>query len=708
MPGSAGHATSPRASFLRRDNKLEKLQEQVNVLKASLGISDEDLLWRVESSKGNAFLAADQHLASSEERYDRLVFEMQELSRPDRCTDEDKANVILAAKLRSLEQQALQVAEWKAKAVACQTDMAQTKKILLAARVETELQRAKQNSNATASATQLEQLTSKRLESIKESLLSVQQQLKPGQEELQTLLEWLGTETDRFAASLVAEDKSPSYVISVETVEAKRSLLTTLRAIPECAQGSGKLSTLCTKATQLASKITASRARDLKYTETELERVMRDIEIWKTRREQAKEFADEMGKREAAWQTRQREVNDGSLALMRTFIPADITDLTVEALVARAREGLDGSGSGTLYTYDLATYLKTNRFLHWLITHGDDIERANFLAVESAPFFMDFTSYDIHELQALVRVLPDSFSFDKDGRKRVWRTSFIEHVRMQAAQHQHETIKAGWDPVRRARRDVPLPKLTARQQLNPIFCYPTDAEIDARLDKFERQRSRLESKHSRLKKLDDELIPQAKAEYLAVAEDARNEDMQRTFGKTTLNALRDDAKQQHLSLCKERDTAKRELVHGERAWAAMSPSFEQYQAEVTQIRALDPEIRNAPRARPSPFGGGKVNFLGELQGRFHRKGSNAEATASGDNSEAESASVGAKKPMNFLDELKRTSVRKAVNSGDPAEVENISQPQVLEMPASSSKSSSTAPPAPRNFLDELKARTANK
>ncbi|GMF21837.1 unnamed protein product [Phytophthora lilii] len=597
---SPGSGSSPRASFIRRENKLEKLQEQVNVLKASLGISDEDLQWKVESAKGNAFLVADQRLAACEERYDRLVFEMQELSQPARCADEDKANVALAAKLRSLEKQAQQVAELKARATTYQSDMVQTKKHLLAARVEAELQRAKQDSNAAASAAALELATSKRLESIKEGLLAAQQQLKTEQGVLQTLLEWLGTETDRFGTSLAAEDLSPSPVSSEQTLEAKRSLLYTLRTIPECTQGSGRLSTLCSQATQLAAKITASRAHDLKRTEAELERTMRDVEIWKTRREQAKEFAQEMRKREAEWQASQRDKNEESLALLRTFIPSDIADLSVESIIARAHQGCSGVGSGVLYTYDLAAYLKTNRFLHWLVTHEDDIARANFLAIESAPFFMDFANYDINELRALARVLPDTFAFDKDGRKNAWRTSFIEHVRQLTAQQQHETIKAGWDPVKRARRDVQLPELTARQQLNPIFCYPTDAEIDTRVNKFERQRARLESKRARLKKLDEEFIPQAKAEYVAVAEDARNEDLQHAFGKATLIALREEAKQQHLALCKERDAAKSELAHGERAWAAMTPSFEQYKAEVAQIRALDPEIRNAPRIQ-GPF-----------------------------------------------------------------------------------------------------------
>ncbi|KAE9343968.1 hypothetical protein PF008_g9441 [Phytophthora fragariae] len=591
---SPGSGSSPRASFIRRDNKLEKLQEQVNVLKASLGISEEGLQWKVESTKGNAFLAADRHLAACEERYDRLVFEMQELSKPARCADEDKANVALAAKLRSLEKQAQQVAELKTKATTYQADMVQMKKNLRAVRVDTELRRAKQDLSAVASAAHLELSTARRLESIKEELLSVQQLLKTEQGVLQTLLEWLGTETDRFGASVAAEDLVPSPVVSEQTLEAKRSLLYTLRTIPECTQGSERLATLCCQATQLASRITASRAHDLKRTETDLERTMRDVEIWKTRREQAKEFADEMRKLEAAWQARQREKNEECGALMRTYIPVDIADLSVEALIARAHEG------GILYTYDLAAYLKTNRFLHWLVTHEDDIARANFLAIESAPFFMDFATYDIHELRALARVLPESFAFDKDCRKNAWRASFIEHVRQLAAQQQHETIKAGWDPAKRARRDVQLPELTARQQLNPIFCYPTDAEIDARLDKFERQRIRLEAKRARLKTLDEEHVPQAKAEYVAVAADARNEDLQRSFGKATLIALREEAKQQHLALCKERDAVKSDLSHGERAWSTMTPSYEQYQAEVAQIRALDPEIRNAARIR-GPF-----------------------------------------------------------------------------------------------------------
>lgn len=60
------------------------------------------------------------------------------------------------------------------------------------------------------------------------------------------------------------------------------------------------------------------------------------------------------------------------------------------------------------------------------------------------------------------------------------------------------------------------------------------------------------------------------------------------------------------------------------------------------------ENSNPGTPRPSPFGGRKVNFLGELQNRFQRKTASSET----ENSEQPSTPVSTKKPMNFLDELK--------------------------------------------------------
>jgi hypothetical protein len=79
LPGV--QSLGPRASVVaRRDARLERLMEQVSVLKASLGLSDEDLQWKVESTRGNAFLVAERRLGECEERYDRLAFEVTQLA----------------------------------------------------------------------------------------------------------------------------------------------------------------------------------------------------------------------------------------------------------------------------------------------------------------------------------------------------------------------------------------------------------------------------------------------------------------------------------------------------------------------------------------------------------------------------------------------------------------------------------------------------
>ncbi|GLE05722.1 hypothetical protein PINS_up014770 [Pythium insidiosum] len=178
---------------------------------------------------------------------------------------------------------------------------------------------------------------------------------------------------------------------------------------------------------------------------------MKDIEIWKTRRETSKEFTVETAKRDQQWRDDNADENTRCLRVMRALVPADVAQLSIEAIIERA------ASLGVLYTYDLAAYVKQNRLLHWLVTHESDIARDNFLAVDCAPWFLNFSAYDITELRAVARVLPDAaFDFDKDGKKSDWRRQFMEHVRLLVQQQRGETIKAGWDPARGTRADVPL------------------------------------------------------------------------------------------------------------------------------------------------------------------------------------------------------------------------------------------------------------
>lgn len=585
-PSALSQSLGPRASIVVRcDARLEKLMEQVSVLKASLGLSDEDLQWKVESARGNAFLAAERRLGECEERYDRLEYEIQQLTQ----TPCEEVSVSLLKKLRALVQQSSAIAEAKPALAGRQSEIAQCKKGLMDARVQIEVQLAASGGGEIQGSDVVEAQL-KRVEEAKAGLLSAQEQLRSDLSKLNDMLLDLTAETDNLGCAC-ADFK----FMSLEAAVVSNGLVGMLKGIPECSSGGEKLVALCEQAIQTTLKLKGSRAKDLKDKQQELERTIKDIEVWKTRRDQAKEFAAEMAKREQQWKEQHADDNAACLRLLRGLIPSDVHQLNVDAIIERAeREG------GVLFTYDMATYVKHNKFLHWLVTHESDVVRDNFLAVESASSFMNFVAYDVIELRALAGVLPSAFEFDKDGKKAAWKAQFLEHVYALVKQQNGDKIKAGWDPVKRARGEVQLKPLTERQMLNPVYRYPTDAEIKARIDKFELQLKRLNQKRDRLKQLEEELIPSAKVEYLAIADDARSEDLQRSFGKATINKLRDDAKQQFNALCKSRDALKAEIRHAESAWNTMSPTYEQYLAEVAKIRQLDPETRASRIRGPFP------------------------------------------------------------------------------------------------------------
>lgn len=593
----------PRAPMLvRRDSKMDRLVEQLTVLKATLGLSDEDLQWKVESTKGNAYLAAEKHLNEGEERYDRLVYEMQLLSE----TPCEEVSTHLVKQVRELMQQAQVIADTKPALALCQNDATRLKKELMDARIAAELQRATSSGNGKGSKLDAREPSSppppfavnalssvtQQLEQAQERILQLQEQLKVDMTRLNDMLLALSSDTDKLAKTCAA-----FRFLSPEATDASATLLALLKRIPECAAtGEKKLVSLCDQALQTAQRLRGSRLRDLKNKEVDLSKTLQDIDIWKARRDQAKEFPFELAKREQQWRRDQFDENANSLKLLRSMVPQDIQQLNVEAIIERAH-----SVGGVLYTYDLAIYIKQNRFLHWLVTHESDIARDNFLAIECASWFMNFVAYDIHELRACSAILPSAFDFDKDGKKGDWKTQFMEHVYALVKQQQGEKVKCGWDPVRRQRGEVQLQPLTDKQLVNAVYRYPSEQEIQMRIDKFELQKKRLDQKQEKYRHLEDDAIPAAKAEYLAIAEDARSEELQKSFGKATLIRMRDDAKQAFQRMCKTRDALKSEIAHSEKQWHAMSPTYTQYLDEVDKIRKLAPQVRNA--RIPGPFPG---------------------------------------------------------------------------------------------------------
>lgn len=565
---------------------MDKLLEQLSVLKATLGLSEDDLQWKVESTKGNAYVAADKRQNDAEERYDRLVYETQMLEQ----TPCEESAASLVKQLRALVQQSQTIAGLKVTLGNCQNDLTARKKEFLEARIASELRLAKAGGDSTVMATMANETekVANEVELAKTRILETQEQLKADLAKMNTMLETLSVLSEQ-----LAKDCAEFKFLSPEVATVSSALLAIVQGIPEC---SGEpLVALCEQGIATAQKLRGSRLQDLKHKETEMNRALKDIEVWKQRKEESKEFVIEIAKRELKWKQANLEANTSSLRLLRSLIPQDIAQLSVEVIIERAQ-----SLGGVLYTYDLALYLKQNRFLHWLVTHESDITRENFLAIDCAPFFLNFVAYDINELRGLCCVLPDSFDFDKDGRKGDWKRQFVDHVEALVKQQNGETVKAGWDPVRRARRELPLLPLNDKQQLNSMYRYPSDDEIKARIAKFEIQKERLAQKKQKLQQLNDEAIPTAKAEYLAIAEDARSESLQKSFGKATLIRMRDDAKQSFQGLCKTRDALVNEIARAEAQWSALTPTHEQYLDEVERIRQLDADIRTSRIRGPFP------------------------------------------------------------------------------------------------------------
>nr|CCA23518.1 conserved hypothetical protein [Albugo laibachii Nc14] len=491
----------------------EQLLEQVSVLKSILGLSEDDLKWKVESLKGNSFLIAEQQLELAEERYDRLICEQSQFMRT--ATNEQRDR--------------------------------------------------------------LEQTLNECIDRLKESTFPPERSLKHILDE--AILTKLEGETQAWNHS--------SAILPFLTPDLSKqnaALLDTLHGIPSST--AFEMIQKCEKSLQMCALFASARASTFLKYKLEMAESLKCIEVWKSRRENAKELTFELLKRERLWTSQQTEENNHSLKLLRSLIPRDIHSLSVEALIEKAYT------LGVLYTHDLGVYLKSNRFLHWIVLHEKDIAKDDFLSALSAPFFTNITSYDIHECRAVWAVMPEAFEADKEERKSAWRTQFREHLEMMVKQESGQVVRAGWDPTRNARGEVRLHPLSHRQVLNPVYTYTSESEIHTKLERFSTQKQRVIERKEAISRVELE-IPQAKMEYLAIADDARCEDIQKRVPKEILVRLRDQAKAKFQALTKSREALILELSHLERNIATSTPSMEQFLIEIERIRQLDEKTRSS-------------------------------------------------------------------------------------------------------------------
>ena len=82
-----------------------------------------------------------------------------------------------------------------------------------------------------------------------------------------------------------------------------------------------------------------------------------------------------------------------------------------------------------MLSLELATEIKQNKLLAWLVQHPDDIALDNFLSGDKKQYFEALEALDVVELRALVCWIPAKFELDADGKKLAWRSRLIARVR---------------------------------------------------------------------------------------------------------------------------------------------------------------------------------------------------------------------------------------------------------------------------------------
>ena len=97
------------------------------------------------------------------------------------------------------------------------------------------------------------------------------------------------------------------------------------------------------------------------------------MELWSKREKETAEYPSFVQKQEEEWLLKEKEANEQALCEMRKYVPANISQMTVEELHKEVK------ALGGIYSLELATEIKNNKLLHWLVMHPDDIAFANFL-----------------------------------------------------------------------------------------------------------------------------------------------------------------------------------------------------------------------------------------------------------------------------------------------------------------------------------------
>jgi len=273
-------------------------------------------------------------------------------------------------------------------------------------------------------------------------------------------------------------------------------------------------------------------------TDGQMEETLKLIEKWQSRKEEAPERLRMLKEREDQWMFSNREKNLEALRTMRALIPLNISTLSIREMRSEVMQ------RGGFYPTSLIMYLKESKLLHWLTMHQSQIQRSNFLAGTDAHHFSSLERYDLIELRAIVAIVENiQFEFDHDGQKSAWRSIFLTHVKLLISKGNGETVRGGWDPVKGTRARVKLSPLDRNQVRLPIYFYLNDEEAQKMCDKYTGRTKRVEDLGREVERAKKKL-DETHAEYAAILNDSRNDQLRLRYGRVKLQSFKDLVKEQ--------------------------------------------------------------------------------------------------------------------------------------------------------------------
>ncbi len=372
-------------------------------------------------------------------------------------------------------------------------------------------------------------------------------------DEEQTIVSYFSAETMKSIKSITEKGISPKRVLSIASTLVETTFPTMI------------------KNTEMALLNTRKKSED----------ASEDMEKWSKREKQAPDYAKKIQEQEAIWLDKELQNNTEALKLMRSIIPTNIAELSLQDLLSQV------SQNGGSYSLELANELRNNALLHWLVTDTEDIKSSNFLQGDKKQYFESLENLDVVEIRALCAVLPKKFDLDNDGKKKDWRDRFVSKAKIMIAQSNGDTVAAGWNPVLKKRDMKQLPDLKMEQKRRSVYFYKKHADCLAKLRTYSSKHESLQKKQLQLIQCEDRYRT-AKEEFEITLKECRDPLVKAAFASSAdvankLTHAKEMAKKELNEVDSALKTVKREIDGLNRVIAAFPITKENFEGYLASL-----------------------------------------------------------------------------------------------------------------------------